>query len=217
VHSMHRERSFNKHFHKTMSVRDCSMNNLEDMKLLMSRYNGYQYTDQRLIFIYDQGRKVFQPFMINASDEAPLIGAMKQVPIDISEPHLFQRINTVTLAFFEKYKVFRYADDLTNSRKSIMALVKSKELTEFSFYLSPEDLFIAEMLQKGKLYRANWKTRPRINLDELRTLNSQFIAKFGKDLPHLSLHLANILETGSTYIMTNRSKRFVKTASSLSK
>jgi len=202
---------------KVVKFQDSSLRNLDDLKLMSASLTNLNYTDKRLVFLFDRNRQVFDPFLIDAIDERPLINNMKRVPVDISEPVLFTVINTISLSFYEKYKIFRYSDELTNTRESIMKIVKSKELVKFSFYLSPEDLFIAEVLNKGKLYCANWSNRPRVNLEEFINLNAQFYSKFNKNLPNFSLHLANILANGSSLLMVSRSHRSIRSSSSLTK
>jgi len=213
VHSMHIRRKTN----FLVKNQDSALQNLDDLKLMSAQLASLNYTDKRLVFLYDRNRQCFDPFLIDIVDERPLINNMKRIPVDISEPVLFLNISTVSLSFFEKYKISRFSDDLSNSRDSIVQVVKSKELTKFSFYLSPEDLFISDALNKGKLYRANWLTRPRVNLEEFIKLNSQFYTKFGRNFPNYALHLANIVANGSSLVMVSRSQRSIKSSQVLTK
>jgi len=197
-------------------IKDYDSANLDELRITQLSQVGFHYTDKRLVFMYDMNRKQFDPFLINIADEQPLISFMKKVPVDISEPVLITNISTVSTAYYDKYKKDRLIDDLTNNPEVLKNAVKTRELFEFSFHLTSEDLFISEFLQK-KLYRVDWNVRPKINLEELRSLNSAYLYRFGSNIPNLALHLANILMNGSSLIMTNRSKRSVKTSSILSK
>jgi len=188
-----------------------------NMKIAQLGLTGLQYLDKRLVFLYNEATKVFDPFLIDSIEYGPLVSSMKIPPRDVREPVLHYVIDTLPLDYYGKYRQDRCSDDLTNSSQAIQRIVRSGELSKFSFYLSEEILFISDIVNKGRLFTANWSNRPRINMSELIHLNSQFFIKFGKNIPNLALHLANILENGSSLLLLNRSTRSIKSSSELTK